>query len=160
MALPAFSSPLRPRGFEPTSADKALKRLQQSKAIKELWIIIASVIGFLLVVRVLRYAARLLFSSRPSDVQAEMSGEKSEKVSPEAVIPGRTGKASWRRVPLALASGFRIIAFRIQIPLGIGSASFAELSFIWAYVGAMFALTFVDSKRDCLRLGLRLINRT
>ena len=145
MTLPRFSSYLRPRGFVPTAADKALKRTQQSKAIKELWIIIASVIGFLLVIRVLRYVLRL-FSARQSDVQPCLAGMKAEKVSPEAALPGGTGRVSLRQIPSAFASGFRIVAFRVQVPLGIGSASFAELSFIWAYIATMLILTFVDSE--------------
>ena len=146
MTLSAFSFSLRPRGFTPTPVDSALKRMQQSKAIKELWIIIASVIGFLVVVRILRYASMLIFFSRPSGSQAAATEEKTEKASPEAISPGHTGRASWRRIPTALATGFRIVAFRVQVPLGIGSASFAELFFIWAYIATILSLTFVNSE--------------
>ena len=155
MTLPDFTLRLRPRGFEPTEADIALKHAQQSKAVKNFWIIIAAVVGFLAVVRLLRYAVRLLVSSRPSEVQAGANDEKAQKVSPEAVIPGRTGKASWRRIPAALTSGFRVIAFRVSVPLGVGSASIAKLFFIWSYMATILAFTFVNSEYDVASLRTR-----
>ncbi|KAH9943327.1 ferric reductase NAD binding domain-containing protein [Epithele typhae] len=96
MTLPALAVRLRPRGFAPTPADIALKRVQQTQAVKELWIVIASVVGFLFVVRVLRYACSRLFGRRPSN----------------------TGKVSWRRIPAAAAATFRIVAFRLAFTWG------------------------------------------
>ncbi|KAI0650622.1 ferric reductase NAD binding domain-containing protein [Trametes meyenii] len=132
---------LRSRDFEPTAADKALKAMQQKKAIKELWLLIAGIVAFLLVIRVLRLAVTFLFRRRP----APPSAEKDEKNAPEVVFPGRAGKASWRRVPAAVASGFRVVAFRVPIPLGVGAASIAELFFILGYIATMLALTFTNT---------------
>ncbi|KAI0638308.1 ferric reductase NAD binding domain-containing protein [Trametes polyzona] len=142
MSWPTFSARLRPRTFEPTNADKAIKAVQQKKAIKELWLIITAIIAFLFVIRVLRFTLEFLFRRRrPQQAPAEHS----EKTSPEAILPGRAGRASWRRIPSAVASGFRIVAFRLQVPLGVGKASVAELFFIFAYIGTTLALTLTNT---------------
>ncbi|KAI9000892.1 hypothetical protein BD414DRAFT_15568 [Trametes punicea] len=141
MSWPTLSLSFRPRGFEPSAADKAIKAAQQKKAIKELWLLITSIIALLLVVRVLRFALVSL-SYRPP---AESLSEKSEKAYPEAVLPGRTGKASWRRIPAAAASGFRIVAFRVHIPLLVGTVSVTELFFICGYIATMLSLIFTNT---------------
>ncbi|KAI0352818.1 hypothetical protein OH77DRAFT_738752 [Trametes cingulata] len=132
----------RPRTFEPTDEDKHIKAIQQKKAIKELWLLIAAIIALLFVVRVLRFAAVALFRRHRSE---QPSKEQSEKTAPEVIIPGRSGRASWRRIPAAVASGFRIVAFRVQVPLGVGVASCAELFFICAYIAVMLALTLTNT---------------
>ncbi|KAI9056559.1 hypothetical protein FKP32DRAFT_1585671 [Trametes sanguinea] len=143
MSWPTRSLRFRPRGFEPTAADKALKAVQQKKAIKELWLLIAGIIAFLFVVRTLRLALRAL-ARRHRPVAP--SPENSEKASPlEIVLPGRTGKASWRRIPAATASAFRVLAFRIQVPLPVGSATLTELFFICGYIATMLSLTLTNT---------------
>ena len=49
------------REFTPTAADKAIKSTLQRKYVKELWILLASVVAFLTVVRVVRYTFFLIF---------------------------------------------------------------------------------------------------
>ncbi|KAI0775988.1 hypothetical protein BD413DRAFT_257872 [Trametes elegans] len=142
MSWPTFALNLRPRTFEPSDTDKALKEAQQKKAIEELWLLIAGIVAFLFVVRVLRLAAATLLRRRPTQPLAG-SGEKATLA--EVVIPGRTGRASWRRIPGAVASAFRIIAFRVQIPLGVGVASITELFFILAYITVTLSLTFTNT---------------
>ncbi|EJF56585.1 hypothetical protein DICSQDRAFT_71178 [Dichomitus squalens LYAD-421 SS1] len=138
---------LRARGFKPTEADIQFKVAQQKAAVERMWMIIASILAFLFVVRLLRLTFSLLFLRRPAPTgEFDSTVEKLEKgSSPELVLPGRTGKASWRRIPAAIASGFRIIAFRVQVPLGVGGASFAELFFILGYIATMLALTFTNT---------------
>ncbi|CDO68687.1 hypothetical protein BN946_scf184652.g14 [Trametes cinnabarina] len=131
----------RPRGFEPTAADKALKAVQQKKAIKQLWLLITGIIAFLVVVRVLRLALHSLFLRR----SVHSPSENSEKPSPEIVLPGRTGRVSWRRIPAALAAAFRVVAFRVQVPLPVGSMTLTELFFICGYVATMLSLTFTNT---------------
>ncbi|KAL7282503.1 hypothetical protein ACG7TL_003974 [Trametes sanguinea] len=142
MSWPTRSLRFRPRGFEPTAADKAFKAVQQKKAIEELWLLIAGIIAFLSVVRMLRLALRSLVRRR----LVEPSPEKSEKSSPlEIVLPGRTGKASWRRIPAATASAFRVLAFRIHVPLPIGFVTLTELFFICGYTATMLSLTLTNT---------------
>lgn len=146
MSWTAYSSQLSARSFEPTAADRALKATQQKKSIKELWLLITAVIGFLFVIRILRLIVTSLFSRYTlSTSEAAASTEKSYPEA-EAVSPGGTGKASWRRLPAALASAFRVVAFRIQVPIGLGAASFAELFFICAYIATMLSLTLTNCK--------------
>ncbi|OBZ76332.1 putative ferric reductase transmembrane component [Grifola frondosa] len=123
-----FSIPhLASRGT-PTAADKALKAGQQAKYVKELWILIASIIAFL-----------ALSSSR------------------QAVFEGRAivgGSSTWtdresvlETVPAALASVFKVVAFRRHIPIGPGSvASITELLFILGYMAAMISFTLVNTE--------------
>ncbi|RDX53967.1 hypothetical protein OH76DRAFT_1342942 [Lentinus brumalis] len=146
MSWPAYVSRLHIRAYQPTAADKVLKATQQKKAIKELWLIISAILAFLLLVRLVRFILTSLFGRRLSHSPACTPTEKSEKNSLELVLPGRTGRASWRRIPAALASGFRIVAFRAQVPLGIGSASIIELVFICGYIATMLSLTLTNTK--------------
>ncbi|KAI0832548.1 hypothetical protein BC628DRAFT_1309259 [Trametes gibbosa] len=141
MSWPSKYLRFRPRAFEPTDADKALKASQQKKAIEELWLIITAIIVLLFTIRVLRFAWAVIFRRR---AEQPTTGQ-SEKKSTESVIPGRAGRASWRRIPAAIVSGFRVVAFRIHVPLGVGAASLAELLFICGYMTVMLSLTFTNS---------------
>lgn len=143
MAWTRSVSALAARSFSPTSKDIALKGEQQARAVRDLWIVLASVIGFLALVRFTRWGLSLLFKpTPPSDASST-----SEKVSPESVEPGRSGKSSWRHIPAAFAQAFRIVAFRVHIPVGPGSvASVSELTFILGYIGVMFAFLVMDCK--------------
>ncbi|KAI1796261.1 hypothetical protein LXA43DRAFT_1090336 [Ganoderma leucocontextum] len=136
------------RVYNPSKADSRLKAAQQKEAVMRMWVIIASIVAFLLVVRVLRLASSFLFRRRPfSPEETNWAIEKAEKASsPELVLPGRNSKASWRCVPAAIASGFRIVAFRVQVPLGVGGASIVELFFIFGYIATMLSLTFTNTK--------------
>ncbi|KAI0720245.1 hypothetical protein C8T65DRAFT_692861 [Cerioporus squamosus] len=147
MSWPAYASRLNVRAYQPTAADKALKAAQQKRAIKELWLIISAILALLLLVRLVRSTLTILFGRHHAGVSpASTPSEKIEKGSPELVLPGRTGRASWRRIPAALGSGFRIVAFRTQVPLGIGTASIAELFFICGYIATMLSLTLTNTK--------------
>lgn len=130
---------------EPSAADRAVKAAQQAEFVRDLWLVIASVIGFLTIIRLLRLG--LWYIRKPNQLQGAPSTPATEKTSPEDGRTGSTGKVSWRRIPAALASGFRIVAFRLSIPIGPGSvASIAELSFICGYIAVMFILLFNHSK--------------
>ena len=155
----------RIRAYKPSKADSVFRAMQQREAVRRMWTIIGSVVAFLLVVRVLRLAFSILFGRRlfyPEE--PNLAIEKVEKVSsPESVLPGRNSKASWRRFPAAFASGFRIIVFRVQVPLLVGVASVAELFFIFGYIAAMLSLAFTNSTpsfypRMCAMLTLSRAN--
>ncbi|THH02456.1 hypothetical protein EW026_g465 [Hermanssonia centrifuga] len=131
------------RSFDPTTADKALKAEQQAKYVRDLWILLASVVAFLAFIRATRYLFSLLFPPRlPTSEVASP-----EKTTSETVEPGHNGKASWRRIPAAFASAFRVAAFRLNVPIGPGSvASVAELLFIFGYIAAIFVLLLVNTE--------------
>lgn len=146
MAWPSFRPTLALREFEPTDADKALKAEQQAKYVKELWIFLASVVALLTLVRAVRCLLSVVFSSRST----LGSGSISEKDDSETVQPGRSGRVSWRRLPTAFSTAFRVVAFRLNIPIGPGSvASVAELLFIFGYITAVFIWLLIDSTYAC-----------
>lgn len=131
---------LRPR-FSPTKADLALKAEAQRKYVKDLWIFLACVVAFLTVIRVLRLVLSLVIHPRPAKSQP------SEKDSFETVQAGRNGRLSLRKLPAAFASAFRVVAFRLSIPVGPGSvASVAELLFIFGYIAVMLIMLLINSE--------------
>ncbi|KAI0796559.1 ferric reductase NAD binding domain-containing protein [Abortiporus biennis] len=140
----SFTLPVvRPRGFSPSSADKALKAEQQAAYVRDLWILIASVVAFLAVIRFTRLFFSIIFKHTNVSSKNILSTEKG----PEDVQPGRTGKISLRRIPAALASGFKVVAFRLNIPIGPGDvATVTELLFIFGYIITIFILLLVDTE--------------
>lgn len=123
-----------------SKADSLLKAKQQREYVKDLWIFLASVVAFLTVIRALRALASFAFRPKPSPAHLEKGGE-------EALPQGQTGKFSCRRIPSALASTFRMVAFRTNIPIGPGAvASTVELLFIIGYIVTMLVFTLIDSK--------------
>jgi len=75
-----------------------------------------------------------------------MDSARQYKTSLENIEPGRNGRASWRRLPDAIASAFRILAFRIHIPIGPGSvATVSELTFIFGYITVIFVLLLIKT---------------
>lgn len=123
----------------PSAADKALKNHYQRLFVKDLWIIIASVVAALTLVRGVSYiltSARISARRKPSDLD--------EKAEPPST---NTGRFSPRNIPSAIASAFRIVAFRITVPIGPAScASISELTFICSYIAVLLVFAFVDSE--------------
>lgn len=123
-----------------SKADSLLKAKQQREYVKDLWIFLASVVAFLAVIRALRALASFVFRPRPPPANSEKEGE-------HALPQIQTGKVSCRRIPSALASTFRTVAFRTNIPIGPGVvASMVELVFIIGYIVTMLVFTLIDSK--------------
>lgn len=125
-----------------TPEDRRIKALQQEEYVRDLWITLGSVLAFLIVVRIIWLLIGLVYPSkakpRPSQTSEKSQGD---------VQPGRNGRISWRRAPIALVAMFRIIAFRLHIPIGPRlTASVSELAFISGYIAVIFALLFINSK--------------
>ncbi|GJE84448.1 ferric reductase family protein [Phanerochaete sordida] len=130
---------LAPR-FSPTAADLALKAEEQRKYVKDLWIFLASVVAFLTAVRAVRLALSLAIRPRSTTPQP------SEKHDPEAAHARHNGRVSLRRLPMALASVFRVVAFRLNIPIGPGSvASVTELTFVLGYIATMLIILLINT---------------
>ncbi|OCH90700.1 hypothetical protein OBBRIDRAFT_582310 [Obba rivulosa] len=141
MAWSLSASRFTPRAGSPTTAQKDEKAHQQAEYVRDLWLIIASIIVFLALVRVGRLLISTLFRSSPP----EKTG-KTEKFSLESIEPTQTRRASWRRLPAAVASAFRIVAFRCIITIGPGAvASVAELTFVLGYIVVMFVVLFINT---------------
>ena len=115
----------------------SLKSRLQREYTKDLWLFLASVIAFFTLLNIVRKSLAAI---------ASRSASQHEKTGGEAAQPGNTGKISLRRLPLAVASSFRIAAFRIPIACGFGaSASPFEVTFIALYMVFTFVLLFINS---------------
>lgn len=124
-----------------TAADRAYRNKVQVAHVKQLWYFLASVLFFLTCVRVLRYTWSRL-ATHP-----KQSNSTNEKVDEEKNLDTPSTRSSFQRFFAALASGFRILFFRISVPIGPGViASISELTFTFAYIATMFVWLLTDSK--------------
>lgn len=124
-----------------TSAERVLKAKLQEQSVKELWMFIGAVILLLSCVR----AGRYLFScaNRPNNTSRQVT----PKADPERLRSGSQATISLRRIPAAILSAFRIVAFRLAIPIGPSSVMLvSELTFICGYIIAIFTWLLVNSK--------------
>ncbi|TCD66927.1 hypothetical protein EIP91_000705 [Steccherinum ochraceum] len=138
MVWSAYTS-LAPRS---TAADRLVKAAQQEEYVRDLWITIGSVVAFLTVIRLARFTLRSI-RSPTAPISSPVVNEKCF----EDVQPGSTGRLVWRRLLTAVASAFRILAFRLRIPIGPGpSATVSELTFIFGYIAAIFVLLFMNTQ--------------
>lgn len=118
-----------------------MKAEEQAKYVKDVWIVIASVVALLTLIRTLRFVLSFIPSTHA------LKPIPGEKLDIESVQSGRNGRISWRRLPAAFASVFRVVAFRLNIPVGPGSvSSVAELLFIFGYIATMLVLLLINSK--------------
>lgn len=130
-------------GKTPSKADLALKAEQAAHYVRTLWITLASVVAFLTVCHIVRSLASIRRTRK--DWSNALTLETGEK---EAVNSHQSkGKVSLRRVPLALATCFRIVAFRTTLWIGPGAVlSISEFAFISIYVGIMLMFVLIDSE--------------
>ncbi|THH33660.1 hypothetical protein EUX98_g541 [Antrodiella citrinella] len=124
-----------------TAADRQVKAAQQEIYVRDLWILLGSILAFLTIIRFTRLAIRFAFPPTPPSQTNSFDKSPIEKVE-----PGCNGRPSWRRLPGAVASAFRIVAFRIHIPIGPGStATISQLTFIFGYITTIFVLLFIHT---------------
>jgi ferric-chelate reductase len=97
--------------FTPTRADIVRKGLLAEQGAHNIWFFLAAVIGVCTLVNWTSKA--LAFFVRPNPPHPD--GPTSE-----SATPGRTGAASARRLPAAVAASLRIFAFRCGISTGKG----------------------------------------
>ncbi|TFY82597.1 hypothetical protein EWM64_g1407 [Hericium alpestre] len=128
-------------------ADRLLKAQQQRKYVKEFWLFLTAVIGILAFFRLIFFLSSFIFRPQPATPGDSASATGKEKTTSETVEPGCSRRASWRRLPSAAASVFRIVAFRWTIPIGLKAvASVSELTFIIGYVVAIFIWLLIDTR--------------
>jgi hypothetical protein len=130
---------------------RARKQIQLAHA-EQLWIFLASVIAFFTVLRVLPLILRFIVVSRSSNRVELMVSEKKDLESTPSTTMRRINSPILR-LYAAVATGFRIVAFRWSLPIGPGSAaSISELTFIFVYIAVMFLWLFLDSMPPALRI--------
>ncbi|KAJ2930191.1 hypothetical protein H1R20_g6887, partial [Candolleomyces eurysporus] len=126
-----------------TAADRALRSKKDHDAVRDIWLLLASVLAFFTVVNVVRkvYAK---FSIGRSAV-TEVSGSDPEK---SETVAQRQPGSRLHRLCSALATAFRIVVFRLPVPIGPNAfASVSELTFIFVYIAANLLWLFIDTRR-------------
>ncbi|KIJ94087.1 hypothetical protein K443DRAFT_111033 [Laccaria amethystina LaAM-08-1] len=144
--MPLASTPPAQSLTQSSSADlrRARKQIQLAH-VKQLWIFLASVIAFFTVLRVLRLILRIIVVSRPANRVELVVSEKEDLESTSSTTMRRINSPILR-LYAAVATGFRIVAFRWSLPIGPGSvASISELTFIFVYIASMFLWLFLDT---------------
>lgn len=136
-----FSS-LRPRS-SPTAAELALKAQEQRIYVRQFWIFLASVIAIL---ALFHWTSVALCALRRPHVARRPTSEK-EKYEPEVEKRPRMERRSWRNVPAAVSSAFRIVAFRWTVPIGFRAvSSVSELTFIIVYIVSLLLWLLLNSE--------------
>jgi hypothetical protein len=121
----------------PSSADKALKLKQQAASVRDIWITIGAVVGFLALVRVVKAASALISTSSVPTSDNEKG----------ATSAAQNQSISLRRIPLSIASAFRVVAFRWTLWFGPGNVySISEFTFIAGYIALNLMWTFINCK--------------
>ena len=144
--MPLASTPPAQSSTQSSSADlrRARKQIQLAH-VKQLWIFLASVIALFTVLRVSRFILRFILVSRSAN-RVELVVSEKEDLESTASTNMRPINSPILRLCAAVATGFRIVAFRWSLPIGSGSvASISELTFIFIYIAAMFLWLFLDS---------------
>lgn len=139
------STPPAQSSTKSSSADlrRARKQIQLAH-VKQLWIFLASVIAFFTILRVLRLILRFFLVSRPANRVELVVSEKEDLESTSTTV--RRINSPISRLYGAVATGFRIAAFRWSLPIGPGSvASISELTFIFIYIAANFLWLFLNT---------------
>lgn len=140
MAFVTTFTRLVSRAVRHTPAQIKAKGAKQDLYTRDLWLFLGSVIAFFSLVNAAKKLS-LSISPRTPETQGKEEGE---------VVPtNNTRKPSLRRIPAAVASSFRVTAFRIPIPLGFGaSASTFEVTLITLYMAVVLVLLLIDSKHS------------
>lgn len=137
----SFDSQLLSRASS-SAADRAFRNRVQLAHVRQLWIFLGSVLVFFTLVNAIRILSKLI---APLPQYQEDTKEKKDE---ELDKPGRPVPSRLRRTVSAVTTSFRIVSFRLNVPIGPGSiASVSELSFIFTYIAAMFVWLLVDSTR-------------
>ncbi|RDB22637.1 putative ferric reductase transmembrane component [Hypsizygus marmoreus] len=135
--LPIFP-PLEARAT--TASDRLYRSQRQAEFVKEIWYFIACSIVLLACIRAVRFIYSRLGNNAPRPLHDEKKDTEAHERLGNSTI-------SVRRLPLALATAFRIIAFRWTIVIGpYNVASISEVTFIIGYMAAIFVWLLVDTR--------------
>ncbi|KAF8076261.1 FAD-binding domain-containing protein [Lyophyllum atratum] len=123
-----------------TAADRAYRNERQAEYVKQIWYLIACTIACLSCIRALRFLCSRLTTHGADTVVKE-------KTDPEAAAISDKKTMSISRLPLAVVTTFRIVAFRWTIVIGsYDLASVSEVTFILGYMAAVFIWLLVDTR--------------
>lgn len=132
----------------PPRADYALKAELQAEYVKQLWLLLSAIIGLLTIINWSRRLHRAVRSPKPQEHGLDTFIENGHPVGVVTFPSNKgNGRASLRRIPQAMSSVFRILAFRTTVPIGPSSVmSVLELTFIIGYVAALLTWLWINSE--------------
>lgn len=134
------SSLLAARARTSTPAERIVRDGQKKEYVQQLWFTITGIIALLALVRLIRFIFSL--ASPPASPSGSSANEKDD---PELPQPSQAKSSTLTRLSSAVASAFRIVAFRWSIPFSRNSVvSITETTFIVGYVVAVLVWTLVD----------------
>ncbi|KAF9653624.1 hypothetical protein BDM02DRAFT_3086890 [Thelephora ganbajun] len=116
-----------------TPADRALANRYTEEYAYQVWWLVAP---FLFLVGVTHYgsvALRKLFPGRQERTDVEVDGRMIRDA------------GSFRRLPLAIANAYRVLAFRTTFTVGPFSLNLAEVALTIAYIVALFVWSFINT---------------
>ncbi|KAL0949689.1 hypothetical protein HGRIS_009726 [Hohenbuehelia grisea] len=124
-----------------TPADRKLRDELQERFVRELWYLIAAVSVLLVIIRLTRFLLSRISSKTPATSQTSEKGDIERLSSPSS------GKRALRNTFSAFATTFKIIAFRLTLPIGSQSrTTIAEVTFIAGYIIAVLTWLFVETR--------------
>lgn len=121
-------------------ADRLIRDQKQHEKVVQLWTFLGCVLGFLTLINVLCTLRPYL--RKRSSVAPAQRGTGADK---EKLASGPTPSV-WSRSIAALATTYRVIAFRHFLPIGFGTHMlFSETVFICIYMASLLIWLLVDS---------------
>ncbi len=120
-------------------SERLSRRQTHVQKVVQLWISLGCVLGFLTLVNLLS-VLHSYTRNRPSASSPRQASFDKEKFAPGS--PSRF----WTRSVSLLATTFRVVAFRISIPIGFGAhLLLSETAFICVYIASLLICLLVDS---------------
>lgn len=132
-----------------TPADRRIRDQKQQEKVVQLWIFIGCVLGFLTLINLFCTLQSYIRKRSPVAYPSQEARDDKEK------LPSRTAPSFWMRSLAALATGYRILSFRLLVPISFGShLLFSEIMFICLYLASLLIWLLVDSTSDPRFVGL------
>lgn len=116
-----------------TPADMALANSYAEEYANQVWLL---VMPFLFLLGIIHYGSIALRKLFPG---------KKESADIEADSRGSRRASALRRLPLAIANAYRVVAFRTTFTVGPLSLNLAEVTLTIAYIIALFVWSFINS---------------
>ncbi|KAF8575567.1 hypothetical protein K439DRAFT_1398065 [Ramaria rubella] len=127
---------------KPVDPNRAIRIQRATEYPKQIWLLFASFIGLLTLFHI---GALLLSWRHKRNAQSYRALPNEENFGNEYARSSSNTKASFRRIPSALATAFRIVAYRMPFPSGGGhTLNVAEITISVGYIIALFTWEFIN----------------
>lgn len=146
LSYPAMSSAFASRS-SPSRAELELKAEKQAEYVKQLWFLLAAVIGLLSIINWTRRLLRRMRSPKAQKRGPDTPAESAYAIENVPFPSNSAGRVHLRRIPQAISSFFRVLAFRTTVPIGPSSVMLvSELTFIAGYIVALLVWLWINSE--------------